>query len=604
MEVITAIVLVAILSIAVIPTLRDFIEAGEDTIVEKDVRLLNEKLDIYLSSEGTIDNSWSTIDVIEELMTPLTEESRQTTTTFGELLPPTTQIETVNSGDGARIVFNQSTDRFQVVTSGTGYRISTGDSEQTTFASLGARDTTSNNLDFAQESPWIWDYEDSPMDARLTDDSAESGAIVNPIRPLEQLGPPEFSYPEPLTAGDFPLGDILSPNPANPPGTVYHYELSEAATLNRFSPIWNNSSNPWTNEDFPFFIKAYARDPSGVLLDSRVVKTTPKYQLDAPTFDFTGQVFNSTMVDNLESVLNQNPNNPTTAIVRYEFNGAPPNSLSLEWTDGYYDFNMTNFPGEIQAQAFAPDERYFDSDVVTATYYYNLVPQFGRQASTSLVDPIGNLYANSEFNIYDILNNRFPIEITEANGVDPSAFEITYRLYTDSATTIPYSGPFQPPVSDWTLFGFANVVYINITPTGSANAPFRAGFTSQFISSYALPLLEPTWVDDTNSSIDSSRLYSAGDEVIQINGLSTNRDDVLTQGIHFSYQTDYPSGSTITTDRYALDLSDGTVVATTANMYTSTGGIQIQRVTTEALVPLDFESQGYFQRQSRSRNKW
>jgi type II secretory pathway pseudopilin PulG len=229
-------------------------EASQRQKLESDVGRLNNAVKAYQMNGGVIPDEATAAQVLTRLKTnPSAQTAKAVVGVAGPFIDERIQgVESTAATGPWRATWNTETQRFEVSTSGVGYREFRLDGS----GEMATTETRSTSQKFAVTDAWVWDYEGAdavetppaPRDLMTASVEIEAPVLQGNAGPRRLLQP-EFSRPTGLYPyADFPMGVTLT-NP-NPPGSSQIY--------------YSLNNGPWV----PYSDGAELALPTGVLTSS------------------------------------------------------------------------------------------------------------------------------------------------------------------------------------------------------------------------------------------------------------------------------------------------------------------------------------------------
>ncbi|MEM7146255.1 MAG: choice-of-anchor K domain-containing protein [Verrucomicrobiota bacterium] len=460
-QVLVAVAIMTVIATGAFRAMSSTAERAEESKLESDVKSVNAALNVYETFGGKIPDNASPGQVIGHLKSKSSATTReQTNGVTGSLVDPRMRALLMVEAEGEegggeqanvgaahgdrpvpRAVWNSSTKRFEVKTSGTGVVKFVID-DRLGDAEIEFEDRH-QNMKLATVDDWIWDYREI-----YATDGGSPTAIPMPGLPGGQgggpsgppggggggggggdatpLDPPEFSIP----TGTFPITDfgmsLTLTNPSSNP-------------INDSRILYSVNDGPWAVYENPLnveadtTVEAYVESMSADWSDSTEESeeyTASSVRLDRPTIVASATKFDFEDNENIEIEI-IDPNEDDVSELKYRIANGP-------WTlyEGPFTLNVHSYSSGtyVRAKAFA-----------TAEYYTNSQT---RRQDIDEPDPIdldAPVITTSapKFDYDD--NQSVQVTIINPNGTDESSIE--YRV--DDGAWTPYGGPFDLSVMDY-----------------------------------------------------------------------------------------------------------------------------------------------------------
>lgn len=172
------------------------VQTARSTKLSADVATLNNAVRVYLTNGGRIPAGAQPEQIVERLkMTSTAASGVKLAGIRGTMLDARLRGELVTAAGGERAVWNGTRQRFEIRSTGKGFRSFdlSGDP-----AAVVAEEERQRTLDLATKTNWVWDFEDSARSARAPQLIETSDvAIIQPREPsaMSRLMAPAFSMP-------------------------------------------------------------------------------------------------------------------------------------------------------------------------------------------------------------------------------------------------------------------------------------------------------------------------------------------------------------------------------------------------------------------------
>jgi len=233
-EVVTAVALIGVIAFVGVKAIGKVTPATELTRVQTQVGQLNSSINLYINSGGSLDGVTSAAEVLRRLKTKMTASQAGKFVGFtGSTIDHRfTIIDVSASADGPRATYNSTKKKFELSTEKiAGYRFVIGEESDPEAAPIEEESRKDSAVEYASNSSWIWDYDDTPKQAFLaatpvllaTSTSVEPEMLEampvslgpeDPVPAPVNLLPPLFSIPTgtyDISLFDFTVS-LINPN--------------------------------------------------------------------------------------------------------------------------------------------------------------------------------------------------------------------------------------------------------------------------------------------------------------------------------------------------------------------------------------------------------
>lgn len=456
-EMLATIGMIGTFTFLVIATISPLFDKAESAKLKDQVGALNQAVQVYLSSGGTLTSSSTASQVIAKLRSTADEHSAKQIAGFrGSFIDPRLQPiwQTPDQARSSepRALWHPLEQRFIIATESAETGIASFDLSEDPQAIT--EETRMATMKLATESGWIWDFQDTAMQRPFAPSqpttSVETSPPVNQVKDaVPHLKAPLFSPPSgTYSILDYPLAvSLLDPNPAG------------ASTL-----IYSIDGGPWidydstpipTAPDTQLVARAMTEHPSLYRSSPPNVAlyTADPHSLTPPTIDLSASQFHHEDQPEITVTL-EHTNNPAVSAIFYRLR---PQEV---WQPYETPFTLSSLDyGEtltLTAYVGATADHYLDSDTVSDA----ILPASPLQ----LMPPVISLSHDA----FDGTIEHIEVEITNPNP--PGSSSIIYHVgpppgEPGSPTELTfYSESFSVAQADWS-HGFGVWAY------AQANSP-------------------------------------------------------------------------------------------------------------------------------------
>ena len=143
-------------------------DAARQTRLASDVATVNAAVKTYLTSGGSIGGTAKAGDVLTSLKTQAAStQAKKLATLRGSMVDPRLAGVEITTDGVPRAVWDNAKQRFVIATKGVGYKEFLIDQNAAVVAA--AQETRAMTMPLGTESKWVWDFQDSAVDAEAPD---------------------------------------------------------------------------------------------------------------------------------------------------------------------------------------------------------------------------------------------------------------------------------------------------------------------------------------------------------------------------------------------------------------------------------------------------